>query len=913
MDAKKNATDMDDEDIIDLTDIIEKGVARAPKADELDSQLSDLSDPVSEKTAPSINLDMDADIDALLAQMSDSAADDSPGSLPDPAAPGTPSAPLTDQDGHVVNPDETLDMPGMTEVDSLLQELDMPPQPEEPSATAPSVEPSSPTAEELDSLLDGLLDGPAAPAAAPAPAPPPPVADVDDLDALLAGDAPAPEAAVAVATVPPIAMDDLDALLQDNATAAADAAPPQENTDAPHTLDALDDLDALLQSDAAAPAPPVAAKTAPAPAPATPATPATEDDLDALLRGAAAEGAPSGSDSTLDDLDALLGMGTPAEAAPAPHASPEFAPNTEDTGTPQPHARAPQEVSLDDLEALLGTDSSDSPDASAAFDAPVAVQPVPVPEALDVTALDSLLDHKNMAAAQAEEYVPDVAELDNLDALLAVAPLPAPEPTQDTLDMLKNFDSTPLPPPASPKQVPTLEEDLMALDAQLDTGGLDAAPLPEAPAEPAATLDAAPGPEDNDLLHDIDSLLGLEPDPASGGTPEASAQALPGQQQDSPEAEQNASWRDPLPGIPSDVPPENAAAEATDEDSISNVDPQELQRAVQALMDEKVMLEATTGEVNAGAWLDSLDEALAEEAVTSANAALDDVLAGGTPPEESAGNDAAGEFSALEAPADAAPAAPVSMDPDLATLPLATAATLGATAAAMAASSPARANVALEPAPLADEDRARVNELEERLMTLEEQWQVREATQRQMLEHMSTQDLHHSERLSALEARLGSVQAETQAENNARLDQLESRVDSLDATLASAGPLSAEDEELRAARLDLMEGRLMVLEDAEEKRSEAQDATSAACPAAPVPSALDTQPEALLHALEERITALENQSTQAQLELEERLTTLENQCRQMENFMQERLESAAAVAAAKIIREEIAALLTSEA
>ena len=65
-----NAQNMDDEVIIDLTDIIEKGKVPLAKADSgLDTLVSDLANSSDSAGLPNISRDVDADIDALLSQL----------------------------------------------------------------------------------------------------------------------------------------------------------------------------------------------------------------------------------------------------------------------------------------------------------------------------------------------------------------------------------------------------------------------------------------------------------------------------------------------------------------------------------------------------------------------------------------------------------------------------------------------------------------------------------------------------------------------------------------------------------------------------------------------------------------------------------------------------------------------------
>jgi len=241
--AKSNAVPDPDEDIIELTDIIEQGTSPAPAAfaPHTDDPLRDL--------LHTGNKEEENDLDALLAEI---------GSPPQ----ATPEDLLGQTMQHAVNPDETLDMPDMREVESLLDELDIPAQ---TPALADAAAAEQNAGEDLDDIINqfsAAASAPATPAAAPDPA--------SDLDALLDGvvsSAPAaasaaqttqpsitvrasdtlPEpAAKPVAPVPPaaaaVAMDDLDALLGN--TAATKPAP-SEISEPPNLTG---DLDAFLES-----------------------------------------------------------------------------------------------------------------------------------------------------------------------------------------------------------------------------------------------------------------------------------------------------------------------------------------------------------------------------------------------------------------------------------------------------------------------------------------------------------------------------------------------------------------------------------------------------------------------------------------------------------------------------------------
>ena len=121
-------------------------------------------------------------------------------------------APVRMPDGHIVDPHEELHMPGIGDVDSLLNSLDIPPQPRSHENAAPSPED---TDNAVDQML-GSLNG----AARPAPedsskgAGTSPHKDTTDLDDLLAA-----------GTMPePVISDELESLLRE-ATPSANQQP----------------------------------------------------------------------------------------------------------------------------------------------------------------------------------------------------------------------------------------------------------------------------------------------------------------------------------------------------------------------------------------------------------------------------------------------------------------------------------------------------------------------------------------------------------------------------------------------------------------------------------------------------------------------------------------------------------------
>lgn len=184
MDFLKKSSAADD-DIIELTDIIQEG--KKPTAvknsanQAIETQMDNLFSEGNKESGPIVPDDMDADIDALLAEMQDSTLIET---KPASTAQATDSAPAS------MNPDEELEMPNMAEVDALLEGLDIPPQ---PSAEIP-LEKVTTDSDELDDLLNGLMDGQdKGPKNAPKPdgneTAQSSTMNLDDIDDLLAADA----------------------------------------------------------------------------------------------------------------------------------------------------------------------------------------------------------------------------------------------------------------------------------------------------------------------------------------------------------------------------------------------------------------------------------------------------------------------------------------------------------------------------------------------------------------------------------------------------------------------------------------------------------------------------------------------------------------------------------------------------
>lgn len=324
------------EEIIDLTELIERGdTASAPKSD------IDAPDLTAQTGGE------DAEIEALLAQMD---AGDSATSTQGPATPlddpgPAPAAPAS------VDPNEQLDMSDMGDIDNILASLDIPPQPRESTPTPPPTTPQAPPttaptadiAQDLDQAMDELLGGnvPQPPQSAPVtPAAPDILQDLDQaMDELLGDSAPQPPQTVspapadtpsvddllAAATTPaapnpdpgPDLEADLDALLNDPTLAAPNAA----ISPAPGASDVGADLTNLLTS--------LDAETTPAPEPVVPAEAALQSVMDRTdipeQRPAAPAAAASPTPPDMAAKESTLDATAPMNTAPEPTPTPEIA------------------------------------------------------------------------------------------------------------------------------------------------------------------------------------------------------------------------------------------------------------------------------------------------------------------------------------------------------------------------------------------------------------------------------------------------------------------------------------------------------------------------------------------------------------------------------------------------------------
>ncbi len=401
--------------IIDLTEIVQEkdtGPVRRQGEDELTDQVSDLmrDDPAD-----------DIELDDLLAQLNDG--------VDEPA----PSAPA-------VNPNESLDMPGMDDMDAVMDQFETP--------AASAGEPADP---ELDDLLAGLDKD------APEPAANVQGVTVTDaeLDDLL-DDLPAPDAPAGTEQPGAEDQDELDALLSE--------LDPPEITPAKRAPEARagglplsgDDLDALLGGGARTEA---AAGSAVSGKPASGKGPVKDAELDDLLADLGGEELPAKEvvkDAELDDLLAEL------DAEPKPRPQPKAPAKTPKIDHPVVDEEL--EGLLDELDATVEAVGEEV--ARQAAGQPDPENPEPS-ETLDTTDLDAFLDEPPAAAAPApaapvasaaSEDLEQLREQMNAMAFSLQTALEQQQSLRERLDALA---------PAAPAEAP--DGRLDAIEERLDT------------------------------------------------------------------------------------------------------------------------------------------------------------------------------------------------------------------------------------------------------------------------------------------------------------------------------------------------------------------------------------------------------------------------------------------------------------
>ena len=141
---KSTATIALDDDILDLTEVVEQG--RTPAAAPAATKAMDLPDG-----------DFGADLDSLLDSLAAASPSAEQAKHPAPLAAPIDNPPPSD---HVVDPNEELGEPETADIDSLLAELDVPPQNTAPVAASGKKDwddSQKIDLNELDSLLDDIL------------------------------------------------------------------------------------------------------------------------------------------------------------------------------------------------------------------------------------------------------------------------------------------------------------------------------------------------------------------------------------------------------------------------------------------------------------------------------------------------------------------------------------------------------------------------------------------------------------------------------------------------------------------------------------------------------------------------------------------------------------------------------------
>ncbi|UZP66225.1 hypothetical protein N1030_11395 [Desulfovibrio mangrovi] len=477
--SPKDTLDFDaEDDIIELTDIVEKGTP--PAADEtaddlfdagggevdFEKELEDLFSDDADTVAPQQagkgagdGLDFESDLDDLLGSLdsdgesqaaspakSDSGDDDFSAELDDLLnAQDAPAAPSPDEDDFDAD------------LDALLGDLDT------PAAKAPKAAPAAAASDE-DDLLSELGLAPAKPAAPTADSD----ADIDfsELDALIedmevpkSGKPQAPQEDDGLPD-----LSDLDSLLEEAAAGEAVLSAPEGTAPA----DDMEDMDALFDS-----------LTGPGAEIAVPAAGVTDEglgddiDLDSLLdeASASAEAPASGDGGDADDIESLLAdldsVPAPKPAAPLafdpneslespdmgeldalldslgaatdeelPAAAEAEIPDLDDilgeaaaTPSMEEPAEIPAgddaeaEISLDDLDALLdGTDDAQEADIDAAgFMEPEETAEEPSATVTDEENLDELISGDVPFEADIDAMLQDVEELPAEEAAISAA------------------------------------------------------------------------------------------------------------------------------------------------------------------------------------------------------------------------------------------------------------------------------------------------------------------------------------------------------------------------------------------------------------------------------------------------------------------------------------------------------------
>ena len=284
-----------DEQIIDLTELIEKGnvptgdtsakPSRSAEADSIQEQINALNDG---KAA------IEGDIDDLLSQMDmveqvvpggtveDTSAPDTPDTMAATVPSGVKTASASSAEEHTVDPNEVLSMPGMGDVDNLFNSLDIPPQPTANDKISIKAD------QAVDAMLNDLTAGQSGSTVAQATASADNISE-DGLASLLEAISGQSDIQKAPPSAKMASSDDLTADLDQLLEPVTSSVPSSQNvSETSSAADPLaEDLDALFAA-AAAPEPaPVAEAQAPGIEPAAaPSDAYSIEDLDAVFADA---------------------------------------------------------------------------------------------------------------------------------------------------------------------------------------------------------------------------------------------------------------------------------------------------------------------------------------------------------------------------------------------------------------------------------------------------------------------------------------------------------------------------------------------------------------------------------------------------------------------------------------------------
>jgi hypothetical protein len=419
----------------------------------------------------------DDDIMDLTAIVRPGAAQQNVQAAPDTADLGTRPA-----DGHVVDPNEKIDLPLLSDLDALLEELGVAEQPKAAAPLAPKAEPS------FDDLDADILNGNSAPEqTAPAQATAVgqaasaqtvqsaelnPDSDILDLVEILPSPAQktqAPSAATPAPQAAPAAVQAAPASVQAGPAARAQAVD-------------LDEINALvddLQPSPTSPAHPAQTKQAPAPQAAPVKAPATQVPASQTEAVTSATGvratAPAAPASQIEqDIASILedvSAATAAPPAPAPVAPPKPAPAP--VAAPKP---VPASVAAPKPAPAAPAAASPAPAPSAPIPAspPSTAQEKQDDDGIDMDELDAMLDQVlSVAPKNTKRDVNRTAPAPAVVPVSAPAPAPVKAPVKPAVNVpapaAKTAAADPVAPVPAEPEIPAFDDvDVGAMLAEAD-------------------------------------------------------------------------------------------------------------------------------------------------------------------------------------------------------------------------------------------------------------------------------------------------------------------------------------------------------------------------------------------------------------------------------------------------------------